>query len=142
VLDQPKFYSLLKPRKGSDFALVKVRLRRVKTASLSRAVPNRLACCRSEGSRKSCGLPPLGCWQPVCSADVARSSNSYTSEGYVRSHRFQYGAAAKAFDEALKADPDDAQAYNGRGIVRMCTGQYAASIADYSSAIRLDPQWF
>jgi hypothetical protein len=48
VLDEPKFYSLLKPREGSDFALVKVRLRRVKTASLSRAVPNRLACCRSE----------------------------------------------------------------------------------------------
>jgi tetratricopeptide (TPR) repeat protein len=86
-------------------------------------------------------LPPLGCWQPVCSADVARSSNSYTSEGY-GSHRFQYGAAAKAFDEALKADPNDAQAYNGQGIVRMCTGHYAASIADYSSAIRLNPQWF
>jgi hypothetical protein len=26
----------------------------------------------------------------------ARSSNSYTSDGYVLSHRFQYGAAAKA----------------------------------------------
>jgi hypothetical protein len=48
VLEEPKFYSLLKPREGSDFALVKVRLRRVKTASLSRAAPNRLACCRSE----------------------------------------------------------------------------------------------
>jgi hypothetical protein len=56
VLDEPKFYSLLKPREGSDFALVegsdfalvKVRLRRVKTASLSRAVPNRLACCQNE----------------------------------------------------------------------------------------------
>jgi tetratricopeptide (TPR) repeat protein len=55
---------------------------------------------------------------------------------------FRHGAAAKAFDEALKADPDNAQAYYGRRIVRMCTGQYAAAIADYSSAIRLDPQWF
>jgi tetratricopeptide (TPR) repeat protein len=72
----------------------------------------------------------------------ARSSNSYTSEGYVLSHRFEYGAATKAFDEALKADPDNAQAYYGRGIVRMCTGQYDAAIADFSSAIRLDPQWF
>jgi hypothetical protein len=43
------------------------------------------------------------------------SSNRYTGEGYVLSHRFQYGAAAKAFDEALKADPDNAQAYYGRG---------------------------
>jgi tetratricopeptide (TPR) repeat protein len=72
----------------------------------------------------------------------ARSSNSDTSEGYVLSHRSEYGAAAKAFDEALKANPDDAEAYYGRGVAHMCTGQYAAAIADYSSAIRLDPRWF
>jgi tetratricopeptide (TPR) repeat protein len=72
----------------------------------------------------------------------ARSSNSYTSEGYVLSHRYEFGAATKNFNEALKTDPDNAQAYYGRGTALLLTGQYTAAIADFSSAIRLDPQWF
>ena len=57
-------------------------------------------------------------------------------------HRGDYDAAVSAFDKALKADPDDAEAYYGRGRAHSGAGQYDAAIADYTSAIRLDPRSF
>jgi len=72
----------------------------------------------------------------------AASAASYTRQGYVLWHRGDYDAAISAFDQALKADPDDAEAYYGRGRAHGAAGQYDAAIADYTSAIRLDPRPF
>ncbi len=70
------------------------------------------------------------------------SATSYTRHGYALWHHGDYDAAVSAFDQALKADPDDAEAYYGRGKAHSAAGQYDAAIADFTFAIRLDPRSF
>jgi tetratricopeptide (TPR) repeat protein len=72
----------------------------------------------------------------------ANSASSYTRQGYALWHRGEYNAAITAFDNALKADPGDAEAYYGRGAAHEDAGQYDAAIADYTSAIQLEPRGF
>ena len=49
--------------------------------------------------------------------------------------------ALKDFDEAVRLDPQDAQAYNNRGAVYAELGDYPQAIADFSSAIALQPSF-
>ena len=44
-------------------------------------------------------------------------------------------------NEALRLDPQFAQAYTGRGIARIKLGELAAAVADFDEAIRLEPQF-
>ena len=45
------------------------------------------------------------------------------------------------FNEAIRLNPNDAEAYNGRGAVRYDQGDKQAALADYNEAIRLDPSY-
>ena len=64
----------------------------------------------------------------------AASAASYTRQGYVLWHRGDYDAAVSAFDQALKAHPDDAEAYYGRGRAHGAAGQYNFSLAAQAGA--------
>jgi tetratricopeptide (TPR) repeat protein len=71
----------------------------------------------------------------------ATPASSSARQGFVLFYRGECKQAATSFENALKSDPDSAEAYYGQGLANACTGQYDAAIADYSSAIRLDPRW-
>jgi Tfp pilus assembly protein PilF len=44
-----------------------------------------------------------------------------------------------AFGEAIRSDPNMAQAYNGRAVVLAIKGELQHALADASEAVRLDP---
>jgi lipoprotein NlpI len=43
------------------------------------------------------------------------------------------------FDQALKINPNYAEAYNNRGIVYRNKGDYNKAIADFEAVLRIDP---
>ncbi|MEG3959698.1 tetratricopeptide repeat protein, partial [Microcoleus sp. herbarium2] len=45
------------------------------------------------------------------------------------------------FNEAIRLNPNDAEAYNGRGAVRYDQGDIEGAIADFNEAIRLEPNY-
>ncbi len=45
------------------------------------------------------------------------------------------------FNEAIRLNPNDAEAYNNRGAVRLQQGDIEGAIADYNEAIRLNPSY-
>ena len=45
------------------------------------------------------------------------------------------------FNEAIRLNPNDAEAYNGRGVVRYDQGDVEGAIADFNKAIRLNPSY-
>lgn len=47
--------------------------------------------------------------------------------------------AVAAYNEAIRLDPDYAEAYNSRGSVHYFMGNRDSALADYNEAIRLDP---
>ena len=50
-----------------------------------------------------------------------------------------YQEAIGAYDEAIRLQPDFANAYVNRGLAKEKLGQHEAAIVDYSSAIKVDP---
>ncbi|HIA19543.1 MAG TPA: tetratricopeptide repeat protein, partial [Planctomycetaceae bacterium] len=45
------------------------------------------------------------------------------------------------YNEAIRIDPDDADAYNNRGIAYINMGEVSRAIADYNEAIRINPDY-
>lgn len=59
--------------------------------------------------------------------------NAYNDEG-------RYDRAIQDFDEAIRLNPQYAEAFNNRGGAYLGKGQYDRAIQDYDQAIRLNPQ--
>lgn len=73
---------------------------------------------------------------------VARNTESFSAvASMARANDFyfakNYSQALAAYDEAIRLNPQLAEAYNNRGIVKYETGQYASAVEDYTAAIRL-----
>ena len=49
--------------------------------------------------------------------------------------------AIEDFDEAIRLNPEDADAYYNRGVAYGDLGQYEREIQDYDEAIRLNPEY-
>ncbi|MDR2152972.1 MAG: tetratricopeptide repeat protein [Helicobacteraceae bacterium] len=49
--------------------------------------------------------------------------------------------AIKQYTQAIKIDPNSAQAYNNRGIAYGKLGDYGKAIADFTQAIKIDPKY-
>ena len=45
------------------------------------------------------------------------------------------------FDEAIRLNPDDAEAYFNRGALKSDLGRMEEALLDYDEAIRLDPNY-
>lgn len=74
--------------------------------------------------------------------EVARNSENFSAvEAMGRGNDFafakNYGQALAAYDEAIKLNPQLAEAYNNRGTVKYELGQYSSAIEDYTTAIKL-----
>ncbi len=57
--------------------------------------------------------------------------------GYLDNNRLDM--AFLAFSQAIRLDPQMAQAYNGRAVVHALRGELAQGLADCAEALRLDP---
>jgi len=53
----------------------------------------------------------------------------------------EYDRALQDFDQAIRLDPNTADAFDGRGNAYSSKGQYDRAIQDYDQAIRLDPNY-
>ena len=60
--------------------------------------------------------------------------------GMVYGYLVQHERAIRDFDEAIRLNPQDAEAYNIRGLLYRYRGQHERAIGDYDEAIRLNPQ--
>ena len=64
---------------------------------------------------------------------------SWFSVGYLLGEQGKYEEAISACDEAIRLNPNLAEAYNNRGNAKKELGRHKAAMADYDEAIRLKP---
>ena len=78
--------------------------------------------------------------------EVARNTEEFSAvDAMARANDFyfakNFGQAITAYDEAIRLNPQFAEAYNNRGIVKYEMGRYAEAVADYSTAVSLKPNF-
>lgn len=66
-------------------------------------------------------------------------TESHMSRGKAHMNDGAYGLAIKAFDEAIRLDPDNKDAYVWRGFAYARSSDYERALRDFNAAIRLDP---
>ena len=88
------------------------------------------------------GIASLVLLMLVNIAGAAQSSNAWVQEGSVLTNSGKYTEAIKAYDKAIKINPQDADAWNGKGVVLDELGKYDEAIKAYDKAIEIDPRYF
>jgi tetratricopeptide (TPR) repeat protein len=85
-------------------------------------------------------LNPL---QSLCVADInpADPSFAWNNRGNGRKNNEDYDRAIEDYTEALRLNPNDAEAYNNRGVAYRHKGDYDRAIADYEAALRINPNF-
>ena len=79
--------------------------------------------------------------------EVVRNTEKFSAlEAMEKANDFyfakNYAQALAAYDEAIKFNPQSAEAYNNRGIVKYALGEFQAATEDFSAAIKLKPNFF
>jgi serine/threonine protein kinase len=80
------------------------------------------------------GTPP-----PTRNAGDGFTAIDYNNRGVTYGNINRHEEAIADYDEAIRLDPDLADAYTNRGASYAALGQHQRAIADYDEAIRLDP---
>jgi tetratricopeptide (TPR) repeat protein len=70
---------------------------------------------------------------------ISNDPNTWNNKGKTLYRLGEYDEAIKAFDEAIRLDPNYAKAWNNKGIVLKNQGKYDEAIKAFDEAIRLDP---
>ena len=65
---------------------------------------------------------------------------AWNNKGIALDSQGKYDEAIKAYDEAIRLDPNYADAWNNKGIALDDQGKYDEAIKAYDEAIRLDPK--
>ena len=73
------------------------------------------------------------------SAIGQETTSSWTDKGVALSNQGNYNEAIKAFDEAIKLDPQNAKAWDYKGVALNALGKYDEAVKAFDEAIRLDP---
>lgn len=69
------------------------------------------------------------------------SAQEFFDRGLEKQNSGDYQGAIADYDQAIKLNPDDADAYNNRGLARSALGNKQGAIADYDQAIKLNPDY-
>jgi tetratricopeptide (TPR) repeat protein len=73
------------------------------------------------------------------SLDLGKSQKDWLKEGDLFYNHKQYQEAIKAYEEAIRLDPNNAMAYINKGNALSNLRRYEEAIKTYEGAIRLDP---
>ncbi len=68
-------------------------------------------------------------------------ARAFAHRGRAWSDQGQFDRAIRDFDQAVRLDPDYADAFNGRGVALMGQGEFVRAIDNFDQAIRLDPNY-
>ena len=79
--------------------------------------------------------------KPLAQGNRSISAKTYFMWGYTKSDLGDYKGAITDYTQAIRLNPDYANAYNNRGNAKSNLGQHFAAIADYDIAIRLNPDY-
>ena len=87
----------------------------------------------------------MKCSKNGCSSSETALDSSLALAHYNRGIAYhdlrQYQRAIQDYDEAIRLNPQDAEAYNNRGFAYFSLGQHQRAIQDLDEAIRLNPQY-
>ena len=72
--------------------------------------------------------------------NLALNADELIAQGKTLFDQNQFDRAAEKFTEALRIDPNNAEAYDERGSCRFNSGEFKTSLADFGKAIDLDPK--
>ena len=78
--------------------------------------------------------------KPLAKEKQSVSAETYFYRGNEKYLMTSYEDAITAYNEAIRLQPDFANAYVNRGLAKEKLGQHEAAIVDYSSAIKIDPE--
>ncbi len=101
-----------------------------------------------DGQRLDCVIPSNYLKALISKSDVVKplaqekqsvSAETYFYRGNEKYLMRIYQDAITAYDEAIRLQPDFANAYVNRGLAKEKLGQHESAIMDYSSAIKIDP---
>ena len=84
------------------------------------------------------GLAAAGCSTPSSDPESTKSAQVHTELAGLYFQRGQYGVALEEVGQALKADPNYAQAYSVRGLVHMTLRDDEQAEADFKKSLSLD----
>ena len=77
--------------------------------------------------------------KPLAEEKQSVSAETYFYRGNEKYSMRSYQDAITAYSEAIRLQPDFANAYVNRGLANEKLGQHESAIMDYSSAIKIDP---
>ena len=77
--------------------------------------------------------------KPLAQGNRSISAKTYFMWGNTKYDLGDYKGAITDYTQAIRLNPDYANAYNNRGLAKSNLGQHFAAIADYDIAIRLNP---
>ncbi len=85
----------------------------------------------------------LEAWRGIANAargiDSDLTARAWFSVGHLLQPNGKHEEVIAMYDEAIRLNPNLAEAYNNRGNAKSSLGRHEAAIADYDDAIRLDP---
>jgi tetratricopeptide (TPR) repeat protein len=97
---------------------------------------------RRDGGLEALELPPPDEMPPAPAAATARvsseESDTLMRQGLALAKAGNYAGAIKRFEQALEADPDNAQVLKFRAAAYLRTKQYREALADYEAYMESD----
>ena len=76
---------------------------------------------------------------PLPTTNVAKTGEQFLISGNQKYEQGNFQGAIADYNQALRIDPNDAQAYNNRGNAKYDLKDYAGAMGDFNEAIRIDP---
>ena len=76
-----------------------------------------------------------------CGGSTEGTAEWHFDQGQIFTQQGRYNEAIEEYDEAIRLNPQYAEAYLGRGIAYGNLGKHERAIEDYDGAICLNPQY-